>query len=55
MNEPEDPDNETTVEVEQPSPSYTPPDWISTDQLDTELWNAIMEDTRGTATDEPEN
>src|ERR1022692_3287782 len=55
MNEPEGPDNETTVEVEQPGPSYTPPDWISTDQLDTELWNAIMEDTRSTATNEPEN
>ena len=38
MNEPEDPDNETTVEQEQPSPSCTPPGWISTDLLDTELW-----------------
>jgi hypothetical protein len=55
MNVPEDPDSETTVEEGQPSPSYTPPDWISTDQLDTQLWNAIMEDTRGNATDEPEN
>src|ERR1017187_9598104 len=55
MNVPEDPDSETTVEEGQSSPSYTPPDWISTDQLDTELWNAIMEDSRGNATVEPEN
>ena len=55
MNEPEDPANETTVEMDQPRPSYTPPDWISTDQIDTELWNAIMEDTRSAATEEPEN
>ncbi|MGB7548578.1 MAG: hypothetical protein WBM14_12575 [Terracidiphilus sp.] len=26
---------------------YDPPDWISTDQLETELWNAIMEDSSG--------
>jgi hypothetical protein len=24
-----------------------PPDWVSTDQLEAELWNAIMEDSSG--------
>src|ERR1017187_774976 len=28
---------------------YDPPDWISTDQLETELWNAIMDDYSGSS------
>jgi hypothetical protein len=55
MNEPDDPARETKVEVEQPSSSFAPTDWISTDQLDTELWNAIMEDTRQILVDKYEN
>jgi hypothetical protein len=26
---------------------YDPPGWITTDELETELWNAIMEDSSG--------
>src|SRR4051794_36828512 len=28
-------------------PRYDPPDWISTDSLETEIWNAILDDNRG--------
>jgi hypothetical protein len=55
MDEPEDPDNETTIAEQQPIARYNPPGWITTDQLETELWNAIMEDTSGSAKDETED
>ena len=36
-------------------PRYDPPAWISTDQLETELWNAIMEDTPGCTDEDIDN
>jgi len=36
-------DSEDRIERPQ-QVDYHPPDWVTTDQLDTELWNAIMGD-----------
>ncbi len=50
-----DPDDES-IEVDcSQVPRYDPPDWISTDQLDSELWNAIMEDTPGCSEEDLDN
>lgn len=47
-----DPDDETIGEIDcSEIPRYDPPNWISTDWLETELWNAILDDTPG-STDE---
>ena len=47
-----DPDDESRDEIVcSEVPRYDPPDWISTDWLETELWNAILDDTPG-CTDE---
>lgn len=36
-------------------PRYQPPDWISTDELECELWNAIMEDGPGGSDEDIDN
>ena len=51
-----DPDDESIDEIHcSDVPRYDPPDWISTDQLETELWNAIMEDTTGCTDEDIDN
>jgi hypothetical protein len=52
MDEPEDRDSETTIADKEPIPRYDPPDWITTEELDVELFNGIMEDSSGSAMDE---
>jgi hypothetical protein len=34
------------------SMEYDPPDWITTEQLEIELWNAIMDDSSGSCDDD---
>jgi len=34
---------------------YNPPNWVSTDLLETELWNSIMEDTPGCTEEDIDN
>ena len=47
-----DPEDESTEEIDcSEVPRYDPPDWISSDCLETELWNAILDDNPG-STDE---
>lgn len=46
MKDSHDPDEESTSEPRYTAaPRYDPPEWISTEQLDTDLLNAIIEDT----------
>ena len=48
MNDAWDPDDESINEIDCAEvPRYEPPDWISTNWLEAEVWNAILDDTSG--------
>jgi hypothetical protein len=50
------PDDESTIETHcSEVQRYDPPNWVSTDLLETELWNAIMEDTPGCTDEDIDN
>src|SRR5271165_1721815 len=50
------PDDESTIETHRSEVQRDdPPGWVSTDLLETELWNSIMEDTPGCTDEEIDN
>ena len=51
-----DPDDDSITDMQcSEVPRFNPPDWISTDLLETELWNAIAEDSAGCTDEEIDN
>jgi hypothetical protein len=56
MEDEQSPDDQSIIGTHSSTvPRYDPPDWVSTDLLETELFNAIMEDTPGCTDEDIDN